>query len=371
MNSHTQLFVRTIAVGILSVTMTGCGKSDLVDLQERELNDARVAAAQNPSLGAGVPDGSSDGETGGGATGGTDTSGDGSTDSGSADGTSDSGTTDEASAGTDGGSTDGSTDSGGSDGGTSGQSPNAVDLSLYNLVFNDEFQGNSIDSAKWNTALPWGPDLVVYDQLQYYVDQQNMSDFGYNPFSFDGENLTISAIETPDSLRASSNEQAWLSGVLTSAEKFDFTYGYVEARVDLQSGRGIWPSFWMLSSEFEGLKPELFIMEYDGAKPDSIFHNYNYQDADGNLRSPGQWEVVLPGISDGFHTIGLAWSPEELLYYIDGEPRYRIVGENVSSQDMYMILNLAMGGIWPGAPDGTTVTPATLSVDYVRVYQLR
>lgn len=112
-------------------------------------------------------------------------------------------------------------------------------------------------------------------------------------------------------------------------------------------------------------------MEYDGAKPDSVFHNYNYQDEEGNLRSPGQWEVDIPGFSDGFHRIGVAWSPDELLFYIDQQPRYRIVGENVARQNMYLILNLAMGGVWTGAPDATTEAPVSIVVDYVRVYQLK
>ena len=249
------------------------------------------------------------------------------------------------------------------------ESDQGVDLSSYNMVFSDEFQSLTLDDSKWNTALTWGPDLVVYNQMQYYVDVQNSPGFGYDPFVLDGEILTISAIETPDALRSEANEQPWLSGVLTTAGKFDFTYGYVEARVDPQAGRGLWPAAWMLSSEFEGLKPELFIMESDGSRPNSIFHNYNYTDLDGNLRSPGQWEVASPDFSEGFHKVGVVWSPEELLFYIDDIPRYRIVGENVGSQNMYLILSLAVGGIWPGAPDGTTPVPAELMVDYIRIYQ--
>lgn len=245
----------------------------------------------------------------------------------------------------------------------------AFDLSGYNLVFSDEFQGDTLDATKWTTALTWGPDLVVYNQLQYYVDTQNDADFGYNPFSLDGEVLTITATETPEELRSAANEQAWLSGALTTAGKFDFTYGYAEASIELQAGRGLWPAFWMLSTDFDNLKPELFIMEYDGSKPTSLFHNYNYTDTDGNLRSPGQWEVSSEAFSEGFQKVGVAWSPEELLFYINDVPRYRIVGENVSSQNMYLIMSLAVGGIWPGAPDATTPSPASTRVDYVRVYQ--
>lgn len=301
------------------IALSGCGESDLIELQERELSDARAAyekAVEN-----------SETETGG---------------------------EDE-----------------GDDDIPIPSSPNGIDLNQYNLVFSDEFSDTTLDTTKWNTALSWGPDLVIYDQQQYYVDLLISPDFGYNPFSIDNGSLTITASQTPENLRSAANEQLWLSGVITSANKFDFTYGYIEARVELQEGRGVWPAFWMLSSAFEGLKPELFIMEYDGAKPESLFHNYNYQDAEGNLRSPGQWEVSSPNFSDGFRKVGVLWSPGELLYYIDDEPRYRIVGDNVASQDMYLILNLAMGGVWAGATDSTTPDPVSVSFDYVRVFQLK
>ncbi|MFT5894149.1 MAG: beta-glucanase (GH16 family) [bacterium] len=304
MNMKAIRVISPCMIILASITLTACGESDLIELQERQLGVARYAAAQ-AELGQA----------------------------------------------------------------TAVSPEQGVDLSLYNLVFSDEFQSEVLDSTKWNTALTWGPDLVVYNQMQYYIDVQNSPDFGYNPFILDGGILKISAVETPDALRSAANEQPWLSGVLTTADKFDFTYGYVEARVDLQAGRGLWPAFWMLSSEFVDLKPELFVMENDGSRQNSIFHNYNYTDLDGNLRSPGQWEVTSTEFSEGFQNVGVAWSPQELLFYINGVARYRIVGENVSSQNMYLILSLAVGGVWPGAPDGTTPVPAEMLVDYVRIYQ--
>jgi len=246
-----------------------------------------------------------------------------------------------------------------------------VDTSELELIFSDEFNGTFLDNAKWNTAQTWGPDLVINDEQQYYVDPLSNADAEFNPFSFDGESLIISAIETPENLRGAANNQPYLSGVLTTAGKFDMTFGYVEARMDFPAGTGLWPAFWMLSSDFESLKPQLFIAEGDGGKPDSVFHNYNYHDADGNLRSPGQWQVTHPDFAEGFHTLGVSWKPEELLFFVDGEPRYRIIGENVSQQAMYLIANLAVGGIWTGAPDGTTRFPAELKIDYIRAYRYR
>ena len=126
----------------------------------------------------------------------------------------------------------------------------------------------------------------------------------------------------------------------------------------------------MLPQSIDGLRPEVFIAEYNGDITDSVFHNYNYVDEGGNLRSQGQLEVQVPELSTGFHTVGLLWRPEELLYYVNGQPTHRIVGENVPSEDMYLILSHAAGGVWPGAPDGTTPFPAAFNIDYIRVYQL-
>lgn len=244
-----------------------------------------------------------------------------------------------------------------------------VDTGDMELLFSDEFNGNEIDSAKWNTALTWGPDLVINNELQYYVDAQSNPDYGYNPFRFDGESLIISSIKTPQNLLTTANNQPYLSGVITSASKFAMTFGYIEARMDFPVGTGMWPAFWMLSSEFKSLKPQLFIAEGNGAEPESVFHNYNYHDADGNLRSPGQWQVTQQDFAEGFHTLGVSWKSEELLFYIDGEPRYRIVGENIPKQAMYLIANLAVGGVWAGAPDSSTTYPAKLKIDYIRAYR--
>ena len=342
MTNQQSFFMKSVCAGLVSLALSGCGESDLVELHDQQLEDARAMAAAEPDAGAANPDAA-----------GQDT--DQSVDQGSS-------TTDGGDANTSEGSTTQESESLVTNG--------TIDLGRYELIFTDEFRGTSIDDTKWNTALAWGADFVIYNQQQYYVDVQNNPDFGFNPFSLDGEVLTISAIQTPDELRAAANEQSWLSGVLASNDKFEFQYGYIEARVDVEEGRGIWPSFWMLSSEFIGLKPELFIMEYDGSKPDSVFHNYNYHDEDDNLRLSGQWEVMVEDFSEGFHTVGVEWSPGELLFYIDRQPRYRVLGENIPAQDLYVILNLAMGGVWPGDPDGTTPNPATMKIDYVRAYQL-
>jgi len=246
-----------------------------------------------------------------------------------------------------------------------------IDGADYDLIFGDEFTGTAIDATKWNTSYQWGADFVINEEEQYYVSTLDDPDFGYDPFYFDGDALVITAVETPAELSEKANGQSYLSGSITSAAKFTTTYGYVEMRAKMPEGFGLWSGFWMLGADFVDLKPQLFVAEHDGGKPDSVFHNYNYHDADGNLRSPGQWEVSAAGVTTDFHTYGVQWEEQLLVFYIDGLPKYRIEGENVSSQAMYLIANLAVGGTWPGSPQSTTTFPAELSIDYIRAYSKR
>jgi len=219
--------------------------------------------------------------------------------------------------------------------------------------------------------MAWGPDLVINNELQYYVDTTANPDAAFDPFQFDGEAVVITAVKTPQAMADSTNGQEYVSGALTTTNKLDITYGYIEARVDLPAGTGLWPAMWMVSSEFKDLKPQLFMMEYNGANENSVYHNYNFTDENGDLRSAQQHEVTVENASDGWQTIGVRWSVGELVYYVNGVPTFKVEGDSVSAQAMYLILNMAVGGTWVGEPDSTTPVPAEFKVDYVRVYQAK
>lgn len=246
-----------------------------------------------------------------------------------------------------------------------------IEGASYDKVFGDEFTGSALDATKWNTGYQWGSDLVINEEEQYYVNTLDDPDFGYDPFYFDGDALIITATETPAELSEKANGQSYLSGAITSTAKFTTTYGYIEMRAKMPEGFGLWSGFWMLGADFIDLKPQLFVVEHNGGKPNSVFHNYNYHDADGNLRSPGQWEVSVDTVTTDFHTYGVRWEEQLLVFYVDGMPKYRIEGENVSSQAMYLIANLAVGGVWPGSPQSSTQFPTALHIDYIRAYSKR
>ena len=239
----------------------------------------------------------------------------------------------------------------------------------YSLVFAEEFQAEELDFSVWNTSYLWGKDLVINSEEQYYVDVENESDFGYNPFTLNGETLKIGAIRTPDNLLDAANGQPYLSGVITSYDSFKFTYGYVEARAKVPFGRGLWSAFWLLNAYYVDLKPEIDIMEHIGHDRDVLFHTYHYYDSNGELRSTESMATAGIDFTSEFHTYGVDWRPGKITFYIDGIERHSISDPNVSAQEMYIIANTAIGGWWPGSPDESTVFPAEYEIDYIRAYQ--
>ena len=247
--------------------------------------------------------------------------------------------------------------------------PNADLLKDYELVFSDEFNGNTLDASKWNTSYLWGTDLFINSEEQYYVDIVNDPDFGFNPFTFDGENLTINSIKTPPELSEKALNQPYLSGVITSYDAFKFTYGYVETRAKVMFGKGYWPAFWLLNAYYVDDRPEIDIMEFIGDNQDVVYHTYHYYDSEGALRSTKS--EPTPGIdfTADFHTYAVEWLPNTIIFYIDGIEVHRIVDTKVSQQDMYVIANTALGGWWAGSPDETTPFPGHYVLDYIRVYQ--
>ena len=292
--------------------------------------------------------------------------------------------------------------------------PPVPDLDDYELVFNDEFRTSQLDPNKWQTGLLWGPYLPINNEEQLYVDTLGINQgFDNSPFTLNGETLTISAIPTSSSIqppeRPAENSPAWdpypeyryngptangpgyspddvnyLSGIITSYDAFRMTHGYVEARVKVPTGRGLWPAFWLLNTHYVEDSPEIDVMEFLGQNTDEMYHTYHYFDVANNYARISTPTYVSKasdwGISDwtqDFHTYGMAWSPREIVWYVDGVETRRITDQDtvngeqlrISGQAMYLIANLAVGGNWPGSPDNSTPFPADYEIDYIRAYK--
>jgi len=264
----------------------------------------------------------------------------------------------------------------------------------YQLMFNDEFAGSSLDASKWNTHFLWGPYLPINNEEQYYVDALGSDAGGESPFSIANGVLSITAksasdptsFPIPGSLPGV-NDSIWTafpsfqnnsgyvapsytSGILTSYDSFKFAHGYAEIRAKIPEGDGLWPAFWLLNGYYVGPQPEIDIMEVRGENPGEIVHSYHYQ-APGLVSQSftTQHPDALSNYADGFHTYGVRWEPGKITWYVDGTAVHTIESDSVAYQVMYVIANLAVGGDFNYAATDPSLFPASFDIDYIRVYQ--
>src|SRR5437867_3963935 len=245
---------------------------------------------------------------------------------------------------------------------------------VWNLVWRDEFDGPSdsaVDSSKWYFDVGgkgWGNN-----ELETYTSRTANA-------HLEGGLLVIKALKEtftgPDKVIRN-----YTSARLLTKNKFSQAYGRFEARIKIPYGQGIWPAFWMLGDNIDTAHwpncGEIDIMENIGKEPSIVhgtFHGPGYSGGGGVSAS-----YALPHgqkFSDDFHTFALEWEPDVMRFYVD-----RILYKTRTPADLpagttwvfdhpfFIILNVAVGGGWPGNPDATTVFPQQMLVDYVRVYQ--
>ena len=234
----------------------------------------------------------------------------------------------------------------------------------WNLVWEDNFSGASLDASKWTPQIGgggWGNN-----ELQYYTGRVNNA-------TVSGGNLQIIAQEE-NYMGAN-----YTSARLRSIHQGDWKYGRFEARIKTPIGQGIWPAFWMLSTDSPyGAWPqngEIDIMELVGHQPQTSYASFHYGTA-GNLQTQSTGYTLSSGnFNDNFHVFVLEWEATALRFYIDGVLYFTGTQASVApynwpfDQKFHFLLNVAIGGNWPGSPDASTFFPQTMEVDYVRVYQ--
>jgi beta-glucanase (GH16 family) len=223
----------------------------------------------------------------------------------------------------------------------------------WKLTFDDEFDGTALDLSKWTPADPWGRERNR--ELQAYVT---------NAFAVKDGLLHVRAEKQPAFY--SGKDRAYTSGMMTTLGKFSQEYGRFEIRCRVPKGKGMWPAFWLLPDP-RRWPPEIDVLEILGHQPDKVYMTHHFRNAQGRHGSHGgSW--VGPDFSAGFHDFAVEWSPARIVWYVDGVERFHS-DDSVPKGKMYMLVNLAVGGDWPGAPDAKTEFPAALDVDYVRVYE--
>ena len=276
-----------------------------------------------------------------------------------------------------------------------------IDLARdYQIMFREEFDGESLDPTKWNSHFLWGPYLPINREEQYYIDALHSdAGLGYSPFRLENGILSITARAADDpegvppptalpgpnapvwsdhpTFRQNENyvPQRFTSGMLTSYDSFKFANGYAAIRARVPRGDGLWPAFWLLNAHYISQQPEIDVFEFRGRRPDQAVHNYHRYRTGGVLDSDEYVTTrgtAAQGYADGFHTYAARWRPGRIDFYVDGVREHTYRGADVGYQLMYVIVNLAVGGGFdPGATPDPAIFPQSLDIDWIRVYQER
>ena len=219
----------------------------------------------------------------------------------------------------------------------------------WKLIWADEFDDIAVTLEKWTIE-----DLVANqnNELQYYSTNNVKVGTGL---------LTLIAKEE------STHGRNFTSGAVHTKNTFNFLYGKVEMKAKLPSGQGIFPAFWMMTNKENTWLPEIDILEMLGNKPNEIWMVLHGLD-ENNMKKNVSQSYMGEDYSNTFHTFGLEWTPTQLTWLIDGEIRFE-TSEYIPHEEMYLYINTAIGGDWPGSPDNTTQFPTLFEIDYVRVYQ--
>lgn len=234
----------------------------------------------------------------------------------------------------------------------------------WKLIWEDEFKGKELDTNKWNievNGLGGGNN-----ELQYYTNNKS--------------NLRVeNGILIIEAIKENYKGKEYTSGRINTSKKAAFTYGKIEARIKLPFGQGIWPAFWMLGENINEIGwprcGEIDIMEMVGGTEGDkkIYSTLHWFGATKHEQSGSSFNLPNGQFSDDFHIFSTIWDEKEMTFYCDTAIVYKI---DISAKaydsfrnKFFILLNLAVGGNWPGSPNETTIFPQKMEVDYVRVYQ--
>jgi beta-glucanase (GH16 family) len=243
-------------------------------------------------------------------------------------------------------------------------------------VWHDEFDGpvgTTFDHAKW-TADTGGGGFGNQEREFYTTDVANVA--------LDGNgHLVITARAEP----ASTVHQCWYGRCLYTSTRLKTqgidarAYGRFEARIRIPRGQGVWPAFWMLGADIDKVgwpqSGEIDIMENIGREPNIVhgtIHGPGYSGAGGI----GRADTISTPYADDFHVYAVQWQPNDVRWYVDGRQYHRMTPADlpagtkwVFDHPFFLLLNLAVGGGWPGDPNASTSFPQQMIVDYVRAYR--
>ena len=218
----------------------------------------------------------------------------------------------------------------------------------WKLTFSDEFDGTKIDGSKWIPRYQWG------------------STHNYNAYCDPNNVIVANGLLRLKVEDKSSHGKKFTSAVVTTYEKFSQKYGYFEGRFKVPSAKGFWPAFWMLPYP-QHWPPEIDIFEMIRDDP-HVYMTFHWKD--GKHKSKGtRWKDDDFSYSKEFHTYGVEWDAQKIVWYIDGVERTRFTDKQwIPHEPMYILINFGIDAKWPGPTDKTKPFPSYYECDWVRVY---
>jgi beta-glucanase (GH16 family) len=246
--------------------------------------------------------------------------------------------------------------------------PVAWQPGAWSVVWHDEFDGpagTAPDPTRWAHEIGgggWGNK-----ELQYYTDRTENA-----PLDGEGNLIITARAETFDT-------NAYTSARLRTKGLFSQTYGRFEARMRLADGQGLWPAFWIMGDDFDQVgwpyAGEIDILEQRGSDVHTVSSAVHGPGLpSGKDISAARSTRVTDSVATTFHVYAVEWDPASIVFLVDDVPFFQITPKRrpsyapwVWDHPFFIIVNMAVGGLFPGDPNETTVFPASIAVDYVRV----
>jgi len=241
----------------------------------------------------------------------------------------------------------------------------------YTLVWSEEFNEN-ISTANWVYELGDGTDYGLAPGWGN-AEKQIYTSSSQNSLIIPDDGNSVLGIFA----KKEAGEYRYSSAKLTTQGLQSFRFGRIEARIKVPQGQGLWPAFWLLGDNITEVDwpgcGEIDIMEVIGHQPNVVHGSTHYTNSENRAASTTQGYDSGENLSEGYHVYRLDWTNESMIFSVDDN----VIQETFIEEDMkeflrphYIILNVAVGGNWPGLPDESTVFPQTMYVDWVRYYSI-
>lgn len=214
-------------------------------------------------------------------------------------------------------------------------------------TLDDGFNTSTLYSGLWSAQYPSGNS----GEQQYY---------GEDAVQIKDSKANLVATQTP------ANGKPYTSGIIHTKGKFSQEYGWFEIKAKLPKGKGFWPAFWLLPAKSD-FPVEIDVFEMHGDDTHTIYMSLHWKGSDGDPQ-----HITVPytspnDLSADFHTYAIDWSPNKLTWYLDGNQIYS-TRDHIPHEPMFVLVNLAVGGSWPGNPDASTSWPGVMQIEYAHVF---